>query len=83
MFYNIQTLCDTVCSFSLHLINFRGVIGIPITIAPIFVFVLEHGVTKIFKKEIIYVIITSFATASTHMYPIKGCLVLYNINVDL
>ena len=37
MFYNIQTLCDKVCIFSLHLINFKGVIGIPVAMAPIFV----------------------------------------------
>ena len=37
MFYNvIQTLCDTVCIFSLHLINFKGVIDIPVAMAPIF-----------------------------------------------
>ena len=73
MFYNIQTLCDTVCIFSLHLINFKGVIGVPVAMAPIFSFVLEHGVTRIFRKQVIYVIITSFATSTTHIYPIEGC----------
>ena len=62
MFYNIQTLCDTVCIFSLHLINFKGVIGVPVATARIFFFVLEHGVTRIFRKQVI----TSFATSSTH-----------------
>ena len=73
MFYNIQTLCDTVYIFSLHLINFKGVIGVPVAMAPIFSFVLEHGVTRIFRKQVIYVIITSFATSTTHIYPIEGC----------
>ena len=36
MFYNIQTLCDTVCIFLLHLINFKGVLGVPVAMAPIF-----------------------------------------------
>ena len=53
MFYNIQTLCDTVCIFSLHLINFKGVIGVPVARASIFSFVLEHGVTRIFRKQVI------------------------------
>ena len=73
MFYNIQTLCDTVCIFSLHLINFKGVIGVCVDMAPIFFSVLEHGVTRFFRKQVIYVIITSFATSSTHIYPIEGC----------
>ena len=73
MFYNIQTLCDTVCIFLLNLINVKGVIDVPVAMAPIFFFVLEHGVTRIFRKQVIYVIITSFATSSTHIYPIEGC----------
>ena len=37
MFYNIQTLCDTICIFfSLHLINFKSVIGVLVAMAPIF-----------------------------------------------
>ena len=36
MFYNMQTLCDTVCIFSLHLTNFKGGIGVPVAVAPIF-----------------------------------------------
>ena len=36
MFYNIQTLCDTVCIFSLLLINFKAVIGVPVATARIF-----------------------------------------------
>ena len=36
MFYNIQTLCDTVCILLLHLINAKGVIGVPVAMAPIF-----------------------------------------------
>ena len=67
MFYNIQTLCDTVCIFSLHLINCKGVIGFPVAMAPIFFFVLEHGVTRIFRKQAIYVIITLFTVSSTHI----------------
>ena len=51
----------------------KGVIGVPVAMAPIFFFVLEHGVTRIFKKQVIYVIITSFATSGTHIYPIEGC----------
>ena len=35
MFYNIQTLCDTVCVFSLHLNNFKGVMGVPVTMEKI------------------------------------------------
>ena len=58
--------------FSLHLINFKGVIGVPVAMAPIF-FVLKHRVTRVFRKQVIYVIITSFATLSTHIYPIEGC----------
>ena len=73
MFYNIRTLCDTVSFFSLHLINFKGVIGVPVAMALIFFFVLEHSVTRMFRKQVIYVIITSFATSSTHIYPIEGC----------
>ena len=34
MFYNVQTLCDTDF-FSLHLINFKGVIGVPVAVAKI------------------------------------------------
>ena len=37
VFYNIQTLCDTFCIFSLHLINFKGVIGILVVMGHIFV----------------------------------------------
>ena len=59
--------------FSLHLINFKGVIGVPFTMTLIFFFVLEHSVTRMFRKQVIYVIITSFATSSTHIYPIEGC----------
>ena len=40
--------------FSLHLINFKDVIDVPVATAPIFVFVLEHGVTRIFRKKVIY-----------------------------
>ena len=25
------------------------------------------------RKQVIYVVITSFATSSTHIYPIEGC----------
>ena len=63
MFYNIQTLCDTVCIFSLHLMNFKGVIGVPVVMAPIFV----SFASKIKNCD---VIISSFATSSTHIYPI-------------
>ena len=59
--------------FSLNLINFKGVIGISVVMAPIFIFVLEHGVTRIFREQVIYVIITSFATSTTHIYPTEGC----------
>ena len=69
MFYNIQTLCDTVCIFSLHLINFKGVIGVPVAMAPIF-FLSWNVLSRIFRKQVIYVIITSFTTSSTHLYPI-------------
>ena len=72
IYIDIQTLCDTVCIFSLHLINFKGVIGVPVAMAPIFFFALEH-VTRIFRKQVIYDIITSLATSSTHIYPIEGC----------
>ena len=58
---------------SLHLINFKGVIGVSVAMALIFFFVLEHGVTIIFRKQVIYVIITSFATSRTHIYPMEGC----------
>ena len=37
MFCNIQTLFDTVCIFSLNLINFKVVMGIPVAMAPVFV----------------------------------------------
>ena len=53
--------------FSLHLINFKGVIGVLVAMAPIF-FVLEHGVTRIFGKQVIYVILTSLEISSTHIY---------------
>ena len=51
MFYNIQTLCDTVCIFSLHLINFKGVIGVPVAMTPIFFFVLEHDIFQILVRQ--------------------------------
>ena len=73
MFYNIQTLCGTVCIFFVHLINFKGVVCVPVAMAPIFFFVLEHGVTIIFRKQVIYVITTSFATSNTHINPTEGC----------
>ena len=41
--------------------------------APITFLVLEHGVTRIFRKQVIYVVITSFETSSTHIYPTEGC----------
>ena len=52
MFYNIQTLCGTVCIFFVHLINFKGVVGVPVAMAPIFFFVLEHGVTIILGNKL-------------------------------
>ena len=72
MFYNIQT-CNTLCIFSLQLFNFKCVIGVPVAMAPIFFLVLERGVIRIFRKQVIYVIITSFATSSTNIYPTEGC----------
>ena len=40
--------------FPLHLINFKGVIGVPVAMAPIFFFDFEHGVTRTFRKQVIY-----------------------------
>ena len=51
----------------------KGVIGVTVAMAPTFLFVLEHSVTRIFRKLVIFVIITSFATSSTLIFPIEGC----------
>ena len=51
----------------------KGVIGVTVAMAPTFLFVLENSVTRIFRKLVIFVIITSFATSSTLIFPIEGC----------
>ena len=60
MFYNIQTLCDTVHIFFLHLIKYKGGIGVPVGMAPIFFFFLRtlchknfFG-NKLFTKFVMY-----------------------------
>ena len=73
MFCNIQTLFDTVCIFSLNLINFKVVMGIPVAMAPIFVSSSDFAEVSPVKFKNCDVIITSFATSSTHIYPIEGC----------
>ena len=72
MFYNIQTLGDTVCIFLLHLINFKGVLGVPVAVAPIFLSSSNFAEVS----SVNFLTVTSALRHSqlqVHIYHIQGC----------
>ena len=67
MFYNIQTLCDTACIFSLYLINFKGVIGVPVAMAPMF-FLSWNVVSQEFLGNKLFTLSLRHSQLQVHIY---------------
>ena len=68
MFYNIQTLCHTVCIFSLHLINIKGGIGVPVAMAPIFFFLSWNMVAQEFLGNKLFTSSLRHSQLQVHIY---------------